>query len=125
MSTKKTTPIVISDEHNEVKIYTVKSRTGTLYQVCHYRAGERHRKTFADLNEAKREARLQLCQLAGERIHARNLSSVEVESYTIATRTLDSIGVPLHVCAELFAKMTQESSDRGRAADRRLACGLV
>jgi integrase len=104
MSTKKTTPIVISDEHNEVKIYTVKSRTGTLYQVCHYRAGERHRKTFADLNEAKREARLQLCQLAGERIHARNLSSVEVESYTIATRTLDSIGVPLHVCAELFAE---------------------
>jgi len=33
----------------------VKSRAGTIYQISYYRAGERIRKTFADLNEAKRE----------------------------------------------------------------------
>jgi hypothetical protein len=62
---KKAVPLVISDEQNEIKIYTVKSRTGTLYQVAYYRAGERVRKTFADLNEAKREARLQLGTMPG------------------------------------------------------------
>lgn len=104
MSAKKTAPIVISDEHNEVKIYTVKGRHGTLYQACYYRAGKRQRKTFADLSQAKREARLQLNHLCGERIHARNLSTVEMESYIIASRTLSPTGVPLHVCAELFAE---------------------
>ena len=60
MSAKKTTPLVISDEHNEIKIYTVKGRAASFYQLSYYRAGERIRKTFADLNEAKREARMQL-----------------------------------------------------------------
>ena len=101
---KKTTPLVISDEHNEVKIYTVKGRAGSNYQLSYYRAGERQRRTFADLNEAKREARLQLGLLAGERIQARNLSAMEMESYVIATRTLEPTGLPLHVCAELFAE---------------------
>lgn len=101
---KKSAPLVISDEQNEIKIYTVKGRTGTLYQVAYYRAGERVRKTFADLNEAKREARLQLGALAGERIQARNLTAAEMERYTVAARTLEPTGVPIHVCAEAFAK---------------------
>ena len=101
---KKTAPLVISDEQNEVKIYTVKGRAGSHYQLSYYRAGERQRRTFADLNEAKREARMQLGLLAGERIQARNLTPMEMESYVIATRTLESTGMPLHVCAELFAE---------------------
>lgn len=101
---KKTAPLVISDEQNEVKIYTVKGRAGSHYQLSYYRAGERQRRTFADLNEAKREARMQLGLLAGERIQARNLTPMEMESYVIATCTLESTGMPLHVCAELFAE---------------------
>ena len=104
MSAKKNTPVVISDEHNEVKIYTVKGRVGSFYQLSYYRGGERIRKTFADLNEAKREARLQLGQLAGERLQARNLSAIEMESYAIAARTIEPTGFPLHVCAELFTE---------------------
>ncbi len=103
-SAKKNMPIVISDEHNEIKIYTTVGRNGPLYQMSFYRAGLRQRKSFADLNEAKREARMQLGQLAGERMQSRNLSSVEMESYTVATRTLEATGVPLHVCAELFSE---------------------
>jgi len=76
---KKNAPLVISDEHNEIKIYTVKGRAGSNYQLSYYRAGERQRKTFADVNEAKREARVQLGLLAGERIQARALSTVEME----------------------------------------------
>ena len=104
MSAKKNTPVVISDEHNEVKIYTVKGRAGSFYQLCFYRCGERIRKTFADLNEAKREARMQLGQLAGERLQARNLSAIEMESFTIAARMIAPTGLPLHVCAELFTE---------------------
>lgn len=110
--TRKPTPLVISDEHNEVKIYTVRSRGGSLYQISYYRTGERVRRTFADLNEAKREARMQLAQLAGERIQARALSAVEIESYTVATRKLEPIGVPLHVCAELFVEAYQTLNGR-------------
>ena len=101
---KKNLPIVISDEHNEIKIYTTAGRTGVFYQLSYYRAGVRQRKTFADLNEAKREARMILGQLSGERIQSHNLSAVEMESYTIAMRTIEQTGVPLHVCAELFAE---------------------
>ena len=82
---EKNTPVVISDEHNEAKIYTVKGRAGSFYQLCFYRCGERIRKTFADLNEAKREARMQLGQLAGERLQARNLSATD-GGFTIAAR---------------------------------------
>lgn len=103
-SSKKNTPIVISDEHNEIKIYTTAGRSGALYQISYYRAGLRQRKTFADLNEAKREARMQLSQLAGERLQARTLSAVDMESYNIATRTIEPTGLPLHVCAELFTE---------------------
>ena len=101
---KKNAPLVISDEHNEIKIYTVKGRAGSNYQLSYYRAGERQRKTFADVNEAKREARVQLGLLAGERIQARALSTVEMESYMAAAQRLETTGVPLHVCAELFAE---------------------
>lgn len=101
---KKSLPIVISDEHNEIKIYTTAGRAGALYQLSYYRAGVRQRKTFADLDEAKREARMILGRLAGERVQSRNLSAVEMESYAIAMRTIEKTGVPLHVCAEIFAE---------------------
>ena len=103
-TSKKNLPIVISDEHNEIKIYTTAGRAGVFYQLSYYRAGVRQRKTFADMNEAKREARMILGRLSGERIQSHNLSAVEMESYTIAMRTIEQTGVPLHVCAELFAE---------------------
>jgi len=104
MSAKKSPPIVVSDEHHEVKIYTVKGRSGSFFQLSFYRAGERQRKTFADLNEAKREARLQLSQLAGERLQSKTLSTTEMESYALAMKRIEGTGLPLHVGAELFAE---------------------
>ena len=104
MSARKKTPIVFSDEHHEVKIYTVKCRGGFIYQLSSYRAGQRQRRTFADLDEAKRMARLQLSQLAGERLGAKTLSATEMEGYALAARQIEPTGMPLHVCAELFAE---------------------
>ena len=101
---RKNPPVVISDEHNEIKIYTTVGRSGPLYQISYYRLGERQRKSFADLNEAKREARMVLGQLAGERIQSRNLSALEMESFATAARTIETTGLPLHVCVELFTE---------------------
>ncbi len=117
--TKKAAPVTVSDEHNEVKIYTVKSRTKTIYQISFYRAGQRLRKTFSDLGEAKREARMQLSQLAGERLQARVLSAAEMESCILAMRKLEPTGVPLHVCAEIFAQCSRALKGRSlvEAAD--------
>ena len=47
---------------------------------------------------------MQFGLLAGERIQARNLTLMGIESYVTATRTLESTGMPLHVCAELLAE---------------------
>lgn len=104
MSARQVAPIIFSDEHNEVRIYTVKGRRAPQYQLCFYRAGQRQRRTFADLAMAKREARLQLAQLAGQRLGARTLSNAEMDSYVLAARTLEPTGMPLHVCTELFAE---------------------
>ena len=78
--TKKNPPVVISDEHNEIKIYTTVGRAGPLYQISYYQLGERQRKSFADLNEAKRESRMILGRLAGERVQSRNLSASDRKS---------------------------------------------
>ena len=50
---KKNPPIVISDENNEIKIYTSSGRSGPLYQLSYYRAGVRHRKTFATHSQGR------------------------------------------------------------------------
>jgi integrase len=102
MSARKATPITISNDQQEIKIYTTESHGRPLHQLSYYRGGKRERRSFADLNEAKREARIILGELARDSIQAENLTAAEIESYTIARRVLTPLGVPVHVAAEAF-----------------------
>jgi integrase len=96
-------PITVSNGQQEVRIYTIKNRGKTVYQLSFYQAGERQRRTFADLVEAKREAKIILGQLANVFTQTERLSFSDMESFTIARQKLQPTGVPLHVAAELYA----------------------
>jgi len=103
MPTRKPAPVIISNDQQEIRIYTTESHGRPLHQLSYYRGGKRERRSFADLNEAKREARIILGQIARDSIEAENLTAAEIESYTVARRVLAPLNTPVHVAAEAFA----------------------
>jgi integrase len=112
MPARKPTPVTVSNDQHEIKIYTTESHGKPLYQLSYYRGGKRERRSFADLNEAKREARIILGDLARDSIQAENLTAAEIESYTVARRVLAPLNLPVHVAAEAFvAARTALASD--------------
>ena len=108
MPARKAAPVIVSNDQQEIKIYTSESHGKPLYQLSYYRGGKRERRSFADLNEAKREARVILGDLAREAIQAENLTAAEIESYTIARRILAPHSTPVHVAAEIFAAAREQ-----------------
>lgn len=108
MPARKPAPVIISNDQQEIKIYTTESHGRPLHQLSFYRGGRRERRSFADLNEAKREARIILGELARDSIQAENLTAAEIESYTIARRTLAEFNVPVHVAAEAYTAARRE-----------------
>jgi integrase len=108
MPARKAAPVIISNDQQEIKIYTTESHGRPLHQLSFYRGGKRERRSFADLNEAKREARIILGQLARDSIQAENLTAAEIESYTVARRMLTPLNMPVHVAVEAFVSARAE-----------------
>jgi hypothetical protein len=108
MPSRKAKPVIVSNDQQEIKIYTTESHGRPLHQLSFYRGGKRERRSFADLNEAKREARIILGELARDSIQAENLTAAEIESYIIARRILAPHNTPVHVAAEVFASARAE-----------------
>lgn len=103
-STQKNAPIVIANGSQEVKIYTVQNRGRSLFQLSYHQGGVRQRKTFAKASDARREAKIVLGQLTLNSHDAAELSTADMESYVIAKKYTEPTGLPLHVCAEMFAQ---------------------
>ena len=101
-------PVIISNDQQEIKIYTTESHGKPLHQLSYYRGGKRERRSFANLNEAKREARIILGELGRESIQVENLTAAEIQSYTVARRTLAAYSMPVHVAAEDYAAARKE-----------------
>lgn len=97
-------PIVLTNGTHEIKIYTVQNRGREVYQLSFYEGGHRQRKTFGKVSVARREAKLVLNRLAVNGHDAAELSTADMESYVVAKKHADPTGLPVHVCAELFAK---------------------
>jgi integrase len=107
MPARKPTPVTISNDEHEIKIYTTESHGRPLHQLSFYRGGKRERRSFADLNEAKREARIILGGLARDGIQAENLTGAEIQSYVVARRVLAPLETPVHLAAEAFVAARQ------------------
>jgi len=97
-------PIVLTNGTHEIKIYTVQNRGRSFYQLSFYEGGHRQRKTFGKVSVARREAKLVLNRLAVNGHDAAELSTADMESYVVAKKHVEPTGLPVHVCAELFAK---------------------
>ncbi len=102
-------PIEISNGQNTVKIYTGSINGRPYYQISFYRAGRRERRTFSDKQEAKREAKAILGQLASQAADVEEaITATDVESLVAARRALKGIDLPLHLAVEGFAEAVRK-----------------
>ena len=97
-------PIVLTNGQHEIKIYTVLNRGRSVYQLSYYEGGHRERKTFGKLSVARREAKLVLGRLAVNGHDATELTTADMECYVVGKKHIAATGLPLHVCAEIFAQ---------------------
>jgi integrase len=97
-------PIRIKKGHATVKIYRIKNRDLINYTVSYISATGRKRRTFADLELAKREAAIIAQNLADGDIEALKLTGREKQIYVEAERAIAATGLPLHSVAHEFAR---------------------
>jgi len=105
-------PIVLTNGQHEVKIYTVQNRGRSVFQISYYEGGHRQRLTCGKLPNARREAKVVLGRLTVNMHEADELSTADMESYVIARKHIAATGLPLHVCAEVFAQAHTKLSGR-------------
>jgi hypothetical protein len=109
----KNRPIIISDGKREVRIYTTRNRTRILYQISHNFGGARERRSFADLQEAKREANLLLNTSNRDEAAGMGMSMADIQSYGAARKKLDDLKMPLHMAAEVMVEANRELAGHG------------
>jgi hypothetical protein len=98
-------PLTIKKGHASVKIYEVRNRDRMNYTVSYMTAVKgRVRKTFADLELAKREANTIALNLAVGDLEALKLTGREKQIYVEAEQVLARTGIPLHSVAHEFAR---------------------
>lgn len=97
-------PIVITNGQHEIKIYTVRNRYRSVFQLSYYEGGHRRRQTYAKVGDARRQAKIVLTRLAVTRHQTEEVSTADLEGFVIAQQRVAGTGVPLHLCAELFAE---------------------
>ncbi len=98
-------PLIVKKGHSTVKIYRVKNRNRTDYTVAWLTASRpRQRKTFADLEIAKREAANIADNLNKGDLEALKLTGGDKQIYTEASSAIAPTGVPLLSAANDFAR---------------------
>ena len=110
---KKKCPIILSDGRREVRIYTTRNRSRILYQISHNFGGARERRSFADLQEAKREANLLLNTSNRDEAAGMGMSMADIQSYGSARKKLQDLKMPLHVAAEVMVEASRELDGNG------------
>jgi integrase len=97
-------PISIRKGHAVVKIYAVKNRDTVNYTVAYMTAANgRKRKTFADLELAKREAHNIAAKLATDDLDALKLTGADRQMYVAAKQAIERTGLSLDSAAREFA----------------------
>jgi integrase len=100
----KKKPLEIKAGSVTVKIYRTVNRGRAMFTLAYHDAGGRKLRQFADLAEAKREARTIADTLSAGRGAALELSGADRDSYLSAMRQLKPLDVPLHVAVSEYVK---------------------
>ncbi|MBA2270659.1 MAG: site-specific integrase [Chthoniobacterales bacterium] len=97
-------PLTVKKGHASVKIYEVRNRERTNYTVSYVGVKGRIRKTFADFENAEREANAIAEKLADGDMQALKLTGREKQIYVEAERALKDTGMQLDAVARDFAR---------------------
>jgi hypothetical protein len=97
-------PLSIKKGHATVKIYEVRNRDRLNYTVTYVTGSGRKRKTFANLELARREAHTIAANLAAGDLEALKLSGADKQIYVEAQRAIAQTNLPLHSVAHEFAR---------------------
>lgn len=97
--TKTTKPIEVREGNTKLRIYRGTVKKGgkgyPQFTLCYYEGGSRHRKTFADLDEAKTEAGKVASRLEQGHRDVLKLTNADQHTYAVACRELKATGIPL------------------------------
>src|SRR5260370_453285 len=97
-------PITVKKGHAMVKIYQLNNRYNVNYCVISISATGRRRRTFADLDLARREAGIIAQSLSDGDMEALKLTGQQKQIYVEAERAIAGTGLPLHSVAHEFAR---------------------
>lgn len=119
---QQTFPMVIREGALSVTIYMVRAKaTGyTFFQLCYSLAGKRERKSFADLDDARREARMALGKISTGKALVAGMGNTDRESFAECKRLLRPLGEKaLHLAIAEYvaaAKLLPEGASLAEAA---------
>lgn len=98
-------PITIKSGSSRVKIYQdPRKGGGTYFKVAFYLGGKRQQKSFADLDEAKKEAQAKAAQLSRGDIDAAQLTGKDRLIYGRALEAIRPFNIPLDAAAIDYAE---------------------
>ncbi len=105
-------PLILTQGSASVKIYCGINRRRLpnrkygpgrkIYTLVYSVAGERKRKNFADLDDAKVEARIVLTNLANGSVQVLTLTAGDRDAYVAARQLADQAGLSLHTVVEQY-----------------------
>ena len=97
-----------------VKIYRTVNRGRAMFTLAYHEAGGRKLRQFADLADARREAKETAATLNAGRGAALELSGADRDAYLAAVRQLKPLDVPLNVARRGIREgETVQRADRG------------
>ena len=99
--------MTISEGALAVKIYKIRPKTTgyTFFQLCYSLGGQRVRKSLADINVAKREARVALARIASGKATVTAMGNTDRESFAESKRLLRALdGKPVHLAVAEFVE---------------------
>ena len=110
-------PRIIKRGGVEVKIYKIKNRGRTAYQVAHWLAGKRVLKNFARFAAAYAHADEQASLLSAGHLGVARMHENDREAFVAASGLLKSLGVPLLDAVKSYVAATQALRGRGSLLD--------
>jgi hypothetical protein len=96
--------MVVKRGNVRVKIYSTPSNGCDAYTVAYYFAGQRQRKTFADLGLAKLEAEVVANRICAGELDVLQLTSADRTAYVRSMTMLQRLGTPLGMAVMQFSE---------------------
>jgi len=110
-------PRLVKRGGGEARIYRIKNRDRTAYQVAYWVLGARKLKNFARFADAYAHADEQALLLNSGRLGVAGMQEHDREAFAAASRLLQPLGIPLVEAVKTFVTAVKEIDGRGSLID--------